>query len=83
MKSFNTTFQIGKNGLTEGVLNSLKQDLKSHRQVRVTVLKSCCRNKEELKKLADKIENSIPIKLKVRTLGYTIILVKLSNRQSL
>ncbi|MBS3077414.1 YhbY family RNA-binding protein [Candidatus Pacearchaeota archaeon] len=68
-------FQIGKNGLTEGVLQSLSQDLKYHKQVRVSVLKSACRNREELSKMAVKLKESLPVK-NYRILGYTIILIK-------
>ena len=68
-------FQIGKNGLTEGVLQSLSQDLKYHKQVRISVLKSACRDREELRKIADKLKEKLPVK-NCRIIGYTIILIK-------
>ena len=70
-------FQIGKQGLTDAVLNSLAVLMKNHKQIRISVLKSCCRDREELKKIAQRIEHFLPQKLKVRIIGYTIILVKL------
>lgn len=70
-------FQIGKNGITEGVLQSLVQDLKYHKQIRISVLKTATRNKEELKQIAQNLQDKLPFKLKVRIIGYTIILVKL------
>lgn len=73
-------FQIGKNGITETVMESLVLAMKNHKQVRVSVLKSFCRDREELKTLAKEIESKLPFKLKVRIIGYTIILVKLSNK---
>jgi len=72
-------FQIGKSGLTDGVANSLKMVLQNHKQIRISVLKSCCRDKTELKSLAEKIKLLMPHKLKVKIIGYTIILVKLSK----
>ena len=75
-------FQLGKNGLNEGVIDSLALALKNHKQIRITVLKSCCRNREELKALADELEGKLPFKLKTRIIGYTIILVKLFNKQT-
>ena len=80
MKQSLAKFQIGKQGLTDGVMNSLKMALQNHRQVRISVLKSCCRDKTELKKIADKIKSEMPCKLKVRIIGYTLVLVKLSNK---
>jgi RNA-binding protein YhbY len=68
-------FQIGKNGLTEGVLQSISQDLKHHKQVRISVLKSACRDRNELEKMATKIKENLPIK-NYKIIGYTIILIK-------
>lgn len=74
-------FQIGKNGLTDGVIESLSSALKNHKQVRISVLKSACRNKEDLKKIAEELQAKLPYNLKVRTIGYTIILVKLRKKE--
>ena len=68
-------FQIGKNGLTEGVLGSLVNALKNHKQVRVSVLKSACRDRNELTKLAEELVSKLPVK-NHRIIGYTIILIK-------
>jgi RNA-binding protein YhbY len=72
-------FQLGKNGLTDGVMKSLTLILKNHKQVRISVLKSCCRGKENLNEIARKLEMDLPYRLKARTIGYTIILIKLSE----
>ncbi len=69
-------FQIGKQGLTEGVLQSIAQDLKYHKQVRISVLKSATRNREEIKKIAKEIVERLPCKLNYRIIGFTIILIK-------
>ncbi|MFH1290345.1 MAG: YhbY family RNA-binding protein [Nanoarchaeota archaeon] len=68
-------FQIGKNGLTDGTIESLSLALKYHKQVRISVLKSACRNREELKKIAEELQEKLPIK-NHRVIGYTIILIK-------
>ncbi len=70
-------FQIGKNGLTNGVIESISSSLKTHKQVRISVLKSACRDKKELGKMVDELGEKLPFKLKIRTIGYTIVLVKL------
>jgi RNA-binding protein YhbY len=76
MKTYVTKFQIGKNGITPGVLTSLSQDLKIHRQVRVTVLKSAGRNKERVKELASELKEKLPMKCSSRIIGFIIILAK-------
>lgn len=68
-------FQIGKQGLTDGVIQSIALALKNHKQVRVSVLKSAREDKSKIKEIAEEITSSIP-HLKHRIIGYTIILVK-------
>ena len=70
------SFQIGKNGLSKGVLNSIEQDLKNHKQVRISVLKSASRNKKEIINLAIKIQQNLKTKCSYRILGFTIIIRK-------
>jgi len=74
MKSFETKFQIGKEGLTQGVITSLTNTLKHHRQVRVSVLKSAGRDKETVKKMASEIQGKLPIPTGYKIVGFTIIL---------
>lgn len=69
-------FQIGKNGLTEGTIESLNNVFKTHKQVRVSVLKSCCRDRAQLEEIAKELIKKIPVKLNARIIGYTIILIK-------
>lgn len=75
-------FQIGKNGLTPGVLSSLALALKYHKQIRISVLKSATRDREKLKQMAQEILNKLPAKCDSRTIGYTIILIKKGKRRS-
>ena len=77
MKQFAiANFQLGKNGLTDGVLQSLKLALKYHKQVRISVLKSATRDRSELQEMAEKIKSSMPAKCAYRIIGFTIILKK-------
>ena len=70
------SFQIGKNGLTKGVLESLDLALKHHKQVRVAVLKSATRDRKQLQDLANQIQSKLKTKTTTRIIGYTIIVVK-------
>ena len=76
MNPFVAKFQIGKQGVTDGVIDSLNNAMKSHRQVRVSVLKSATRNRDELKQIAENLKNKIKYKTSCRIIGYTIIIIK-------
>jgi len=76
MKTTQAKFQIGKNGLTETFLETIRTAFKTRRQVRISVLKTASRNKEEIHKMAEKIQQSLKFKTNIRVLGFTIILIK-------
>ena len=69
-------FQIGKNLITSGTINAINNALKTHKRVRISVLKSATRNRDELKSLADSISSQTEKETKYRLLGYTIILIR-------
>ena len=72
-----TRFQIGKFGVTEGVIESLELALKNHKQVRISTLKASGRNRENIEKMAEGITSKLTEKCKYKIIGFTIILVKL------
>ena len=83
MKSIISKFQIGKQGLTTGVIESLKNDLKSHKQVRVSILKSAEKERTDVNAVAKEIDDSLTpfYKLAIRKIGYTIIITKLKDKK--
>ena len=76
MKSFEAKFQIGKNGLTPEIINSFSLAIKTHKLLRIVVLKSACRDRAELKKMADEIKSSMPVPIEFKIIGFTIIVKK-------
>ena len=74
-------FQIGRNGITEGVIISLNTTLKTHNQIRISILKSSGRNKENIQQMAEEIISKINYKCYYRILGFTIILKRQSGKQ--
>ena len=68
--------QIGKNGITENFLETLKNYFKNHQNVKISVLKSATRNREELKKISEKIIESMGKNFTARTIGFTIVVKK-------
>jgi len=77
MKAFQAKFQIGKQGITEGVLESLNNSVRTHRQVRVSILKSFCRDREKLKEIVNQLQEKIKPKCAFKVIGYTIVIIRL------
>jgi RNA-binding protein YhbY len=68
--------QLGKNGVSEGFIESLKKQFVNSQNVRISVLKSCCRDKKELEEIKNKILDELGKNYTARTIGYTIALKK-------
>ena len=77
--SFESRFQIGKNGVTEGVIKSLNQDLKMHNRIRISVLKSAGREKDKIIKIAENIVSGVDYYCVYKLIGFTIILMRRSS----
>ncbi len=70
------TVQMGKNGITDNFISSLKNSFKKHDNVKISVLKSCCRDKKELKKVSEEILDKLGKNYTAKTIGYTIAIKK-------
>ena len=69
---YESKFQLGKAGLTEGVINSLILALKNYKQVRISVLKSSGRDRNSIEDIAKEMVSSLS-KITNRTFSYKII----------
>lgn len=77
MKSNAIAFQIGKNGITEGTIESLSLAFKNHKVARVSVLKSSGRDRDSIKKMAEELCEKLKIDdltFSFKIIGFTIIL---------
>jgi len=68
--------QLGKNGVTENFIETLRTYFKKHNSVRISVLKSGTRDREELKKISEEIPKKLGGNFASRTIGFTIIVKK-------
>ena len=80
MKSSIAKFQIGKNGLTQGVIESLSLALRNHKRVVVSALKSSGRDKTTIRRIASEIQEKLPVKCNYRIVGFKITLMKTSPK---
>lgn len=69
--------QLGKNGVTENFIETLKNHFKKNKSIRISVLKSARENgKGDVKKYADEIVEKLGGNFKARTIGFVIVVKK-------
>ncbi len=68
--------QLGKSGVTDNFILTLKNHFKKYRNVKISVLRSCCRDKKELKELSNEILKKLGKHYTAKTIGYTIAIKK-------
>jgi RNA-binding protein YhbY len=68
--------QLGKNGLTENFLQTLKGYFQSHDSVRISVLKSAREEKSQMKKYSDELLEKLGNNYTSKLIGFKIILRK-------
>jgi RNA-binding protein YhbY len=78
-RNFEAKFQIGKAGLTAPAIETFKIAFKTHHQLRISVLKSAGRNKENVIKIASEIQGKMGSPCAVRVIGFTIIFVHIKK----
>ena len=73
-------FQIGKKGITDGAIEGLNNALKTHKRIRISVLKSSGRDKEKIQEMAKSIKEKVNVICDYRIIGFTIILRRKSGK---
>ena len=68
--------QLGKNGVTDNFIKNVKTQFKNCQTIKISVLKSFCRDKEQLEKITEEILDKLGKNFTARTIGYTIALKK-------
>jgi RNA-binding protein YhbY len=68
--------QLGKQGITENFIITIKHHFNKHDNVKVHVLKSAGHDREDMKKYAEKITDSLGPYYTAKTVGFSIFLKK-------
>ena len=68
--------QLGKQGITENFINSLKNQFKNSQVMKISVLKSATRDREEIIKINEELLERLGKNFTGRIIGFTIILRK-------
>ena len=73
--------QIGKNGLTDAFIEQVKSIFESETLVKISILKSACRDKSEAKKIAEELVGVLGKKYDYKLVGYVLTVVKYRKAQ--
>jgi RNA-binding protein YhbY len=74
-------FQIGKLGVTPGIIEALELAFKNHKQIRISVLKSSGRDRNTIHDMAIRLVSQLKTPCDFRIIGFTIILRKRSSKK--
>lgn len=72
--------QVGKNGVTPNLIETLRSALKNTKMIRVPVLKGAVRDKEKVKEMADEIVAGLGPNHVYKIIGFVIILRRTKNQ---
>ena len=67
---------LGKNRVTANFIVTLKSHFKNHKNIKISVLKSATRNREELGKMTEEILDKLGKNYTARIIGFTIVVKK-------
>jgi RNA-binding protein YhbY len=71
-----SAIQIGKNGLTEGVIERLKNDFKTHEIVRVHIVNKEFKERDKVKAMAAELLEKLGKKYTCKIIGFTLVVRK-------
>lgn len=76
-------FQIGKNGITQGVIASLLSAFKNNKVVRISLLRASGRDREKKRNFAEEIIKRLKEissnSFKYNIIGFTIVIKRYAN----
>ncbi|MFH1586009.1 MAG: YhbY family RNA-binding protein [archaeon] len=65
--------QLGKNGVTNNFISTLKDHFNKSRTVKISVLRSATRDKKQLKQMTQDILEKLGSNFTTRIIGFTIV----------
>ena len=73
--------QIGKNKLSPEFIEQVKNIFIKERMVKISILKSACRDKTEARKIAESLINTLGEKYDYKLIGYVLTISKFRKEQ--
>jgi RNA-binding protein YhbY len=73
--------QLGKKGLTTDFISQVEKIFEKEKILKITILKTACRDKEEAKEIAEKLMKTLGKKYNYKLIGYVLTLMKFRKDQ--
>ncbi|MDH3352876.1 MAG: YhbY family RNA-binding protein [Nanoarchaeota archaeon] len=73
--------QLGKNGLTESFIDQVKSIFENEKLIKITILKSACRDKSDAEKIAKDLVIALGPKYGYKLVGYVLTIIKYRKEQ--
>jgi RNA-binding protein YhbY len=73
--------QLGKNGLTPEFIDQVKSIFENELMIKISILKSACRDKGEAKRIAEELIGVLGPKYGYKLVGYVLTVTKFRKLQ--
>ena len=73
--------QIGKAGLSDAFVEQVKSIFENEKLVKISILKSACRDKKDAEKMAEELVGALGKKYGYKLVGYVITVIKYRKSQ--
>jgi RNA-binding protein YhbY len=73
--------QLGKNGLSSEFIEQAKAIFKNEKILKITILKSACRDKKEAEEIAKELMEALGKKYDYKLIGYVLTIMKFRKNQ--
>ena len=73
--------QLGKNGLTPAFIEQFKSIFESETLIKISILKSACRDKKDAEKIGKDIIEALGVKYDYKLIGYVLTVIKFRKPQ--
>ena len=71
-----STIQVGKNGLTHGIIQKIRNDFTKRENVKIHLLKAAGHEKAQVKQMVEAIIEQFGVNYTYRVMGFSIFLKK-------
>lgn len=73
--------QLGKAGLSEAFIGQVKSIFENDKMIKISILKSACRDKDDAKKIGEDLVDQLGTKYGFKLLGYVLTISKFRKDQ--
>jgi RNA-binding protein YhbY len=73
--------QLGKAGLSEAFVGQVRSIFENEKMIKVSILKSACRDRDEARKIGEDLVNQLGPKFGFKLLGYVLTVSKFRKDQ--